>query len=415
MVRSALNEHISGTHDRLVLVHDGDQFAMQNNRVVDRRSDVHAGRLMAVRMRMRIGKHGGKSGRSLPTALFGVFGLGWDINDPKHRPTLWRRDTLVRLNVIGRIDQRTVTNRTPQVGVAIARPRRNRERCRRLTVLRNVRLAIGIHGSDQTTHRGKNSYHASLSQKNGTVTATNAASGEDPASPVDGSPVPTEDARAVAATAPLPAVVDLTQDRILVAAEELFSRQGVEKTSLRELTAAAGVNVGAVNYYFRSKDGLAEAVFERVSARVNQRRTAELQAHLQIAQRHQHPPQLETIIETFIRPYVDESSGDGALLAQLILQHRLSPSPMTARIIEKHFDPMAKKYIRALSQALPCVPAVEQYWRYTFMVSTVVLTITDRGSDSRLARLSAGSADPTRKEELRRYLLRFLKGGLTAQ
>lgn len=208
---------------------------------------------------------------------------------------------------------------------------------------------------------------------------------------------------------------DPTQDRILATAEALFASKGVEKTSLRELTAAAGVNVGAVNYYFRSKDALAEAVFERVSARVNLRRTTELDKHLRAVRRSKQPPQLDTIIESFIRPYVEESAGDGALLAQLILQHRLSPSPMTTRIIERHFDPMAKKYIRALSQALPGVPAVEQYWRYTFMVSTVVLTVTDRGSDSRLARLSGGSADPTREEELRRYLLRFLKGGLTAQ
>jgi AcrR family transcriptional regulator len=210
-------------------------------------------------------------------------------------------------------------------------------------------------------------------------------------------------------------IQDFTEDRILAAAEELFAGKGVEKTSLRELTTRAGVNIGAVNYYFRSKEALSEAVFERVSRRVNAMRIAELEAHLREARQRRQPPQLQAIVESFVRPYVDDTAPqDGALLAQLILQHRLNPSPMTTRIIRRHFDPLAKKYIAALSAALPQVDMAEQYWRYTFMVSTVVLTVTDRGSGSRLARLSGGTADPTRSEDLTKYLLRFLKGGLTA-
>ena len=51
--------------------------------------------------------------------------------------------------------------------------------------------------------------------------------------------------------------------RILEAAERLFVELGLEATSLRLITQQAGVNLAAVNYHFRSKDALFEAVFAR--------------------------------------------------------------------------------------------------------------------------------------------------------
>ena len=47
-----------------------------------------------------------------------------------------------------------------------------------------------------------------------------------------------------------------TKDRILDAAERLFAHKGIEATSLRNITAEAGVNLAAVNYHFQSKEAL---------------------------------------------------------------------------------------------------------------------------------------------------------------
>ena len=57
--------------------------------------------------------------------------------------------------------------------------------------------------------------------------------------------------------------VVVTKERILDAAERLFAERGFAATSLRSITAAAGVNLAAVNYHFRSKEALLEAVFTR--------------------------------------------------------------------------------------------------------------------------------------------------------
>src|SRR5207248_1431431 len=67
-----------------------------------------------------------------------------------------------------------------------------------------------------------------------------------------------------------------TRTRILDAAEELFMLHGFEGTSMRLLTAKAGVNLAAVNYHFGSKDALIEAVFRRRLDPMNVARVAEL-------------------------------------------------------------------------------------------------------------------------------------------
>src|SRR5690554_5571756 len=54
-----------------------------------------------------------------------------------------------------------------------------------------------------------------------------------------------------------------TCERILRAAEKLFSEKGFEATSLREITQLAEVNLASVNYHFGSKKGLIQAVVER--------------------------------------------------------------------------------------------------------------------------------------------------------
>lgn len=205
------------------------------------------------------------------------------------------------------------------------------------------------------------------------------------------------------------------KSRMLTTAEVAFAQKGHDRTSLRELTTLAGVNLAAVNYHFGSKEGLVTAVFEHLSHRVNRARVKELDSYLKDRAKENAGPELQQIIAIFLKPYLgEEVEHQGALLARLILQHRLSPTDLSRRIIKQHFDPMAKKFISALKSACPGVDAAEMYWRYTFMVSAVVLTITDETKDSRISRLSGGIVDATNTEFLRLALLRFLAGGVAA-
>jgi TetR/AcrR family acrAB operon transcriptional repressor len=67
----------------------------------------------------------------------------------------------------------------------------------------------------------------------------------------------------------------VTRDRLLDAAEQVFSRRGVSGTSLNEVAAAAGVTRGAVYWHFLDKAALFNAMMERVTLPLEQELAAE--------------------------------------------------------------------------------------------------------------------------------------------
>src|SRR6201997_277684 len=50
--------------------------------------------------------------------------------------------------------------------------------------------------------------------------------------------------------------------RLIAAAAETIYAAGVEKTTLADIAAAAGIPLGNVDYYFKTKDALVQAVVE---------------------------------------------------------------------------------------------------------------------------------------------------------
>ncbi len=57
---------------------------------------------------------------------------------------------------------------------------------------------------------------------------------------------------------------DRTADQLVAAAIELFARHGYHGASVRAITGAAGVNLGAITYHFGSKGALYEAAIAAV-------------------------------------------------------------------------------------------------------------------------------------------------------
>jgi len=53
------------------------------------------------------------------------------------------------------------------------------------------------------------------------------------------------------------------RDRLIEAARELFARDGFDAASVRDITARAHANLGAITYHFGSKEALYHAVIER--------------------------------------------------------------------------------------------------------------------------------------------------------
>src|SRR5262245_57735090 len=65
---------------------------------------------------------------------------------------------------------------------------------------------------------------------------------------------------------PKPRAPDDSRNRLLAAAKKLFAVRGFDGVSVRDVVAAAGVNVSLVSYYFGGKQGLYEACIAEYGA-----------------------------------------------------------------------------------------------------------------------------------------------------
>lgn len=57
-----------------------------------------------------------------------------------------------------------------------------------------------------------------------------------------------------------------SKEKIIHAAKKIFATKGFDGTSTREIVAEAGVNISLISYYFKSKESLFFALFDRFLA-----------------------------------------------------------------------------------------------------------------------------------------------------
>lgn len=204
----------------------------------------------------------------------------------------------------------------------------------------------------------------------------------------------------------------VTKERILEAAERLFAERGFTATSLRSITAAAGVNLAAVNYHFRSKEALLEAVFTRRLGPLNQKRLELLDACEARAGKRRLP--LEGVIEAFFAPALRlgrELAPSGRHFQRLMGRMYAEPGEHVSLILRHQFAAVAVRFTKALRRALPKLPPVELMWRIHFMVGAMAHTLA---GVEYLELFSGGLCDPSDVEGTIRRLGAFLTAGLKA-
>ena len=157
-----------------------------------------------------------------------------------------------------------------------------------------------------------------------------------------------------------------TRSRILDVAEELFSEQGFDRVSIRDITKKARVNLAAINYHFGSKEDLIAAIFEREFVPVNEARLAALGA---VQRSGKKDPKLESILEAFIRPTVRCSIGKpkgGKAFSRLFGRCLSEPSPEIEALLKRQFAPLVERMDAALMKALPHLSRSDIFWRMKF-------------------------------------------------
>lgn len=197
-----------------------------------------------------------------------------------------------------------------------------------------------------------------------------------------------------------------TKGRILDAAERLFAEQGFAATSLRDVTAAAGVNLAAVNYHFGSKAALLEAVVRRALGDVNADRRCRLDA-LEGAGRQ---PAVEELLDAFVSPAYALFARHGARgrpLARLVGRAMGEPGEEIRRVVIAVTGEIEERYLRAFALALPHLPADELWWRFRSAIGVLVSHLSGLLADP-------GAAEGDSAEPACAWTITFLAAALRA-
>jgi AcrR family transcriptional regulator len=180
------------------------------------------------------------------------------------------------------------------------------------------------------------------------------------------------------------------REAILCAAEELFSTNGFNAVSVRDIAQAAGANPGSVTYHFKTKDGLLLEIYRRHCGPMNRRRSELLAAARRVRDLQDR---LEAIVRAYVLPAFSSGSdlaGGGARFTRLRAVMSAEGNEVAGRIIAQTFDDTSHAFIDAIHDSLPHVPRAEIVWRSHFLLGALYYTLVQ---PERVSRLSRGDAD----------------------
>lgn len=202
-----------------------------------------------------------------------------------------------------------------------------------------------------------------------------------------------------------------TKERILDAGEALFMEHGFEATSLRQITAAAGVNLAAVNYHFGSKEELFQAVLTRRLDPMNAERVLLLEQYER--QSAGQSLSCERILNAMFIPALrlarDNQRGGNNFL-RLLGRAYADPAPFIRHFLSEQYAPMIARFKAAFSRALPHLPKKELVWRLHFLMGAMSYTLAGTDALKLIAELTP--TESGNDELLLTRLAPFLVAGL---
>jgi AcrR family transcriptional regulator len=207
-----------------------------------------------------------------------------------------------------------------------------------------------------------------------------------------------------------------TKARIMDIAEVLFMEHGFEATSLRQLTAAAKVNLAAVNYHFGSKEELFQAVLSRRLDPMNQHRIDLLTKFESEAKGE--PLSCERILQAMLVPALtlarqSRAQGGDHNFLRLVGRAYADPAPFIRQFLSDQYAEMILRFKAAFHRSLPQLPVQELTFRLHFVMGALSYAVAGTDVLKLLERLSP-PVPAGEDEALLERLAPFLAAGLRA-
>jgi AcrR family transcriptional regulator len=177
---------------------------------------------------------------------------------------------------------------------------------------------------------------------------------------------------------------DQTRSAILAAAERLYADRGFGDVTLRDIVAAANVNLAAVNYHFGSKDELIAELFVTRSIALNRERLTDLRA---AEEQNGGRAPIDMILRALVGPTLRGCLGPEShrsTSARFMIRASIESVPPIRRIKNREIDHL-RKFAAAMRRSLPERSEDEIYWGLHFALAMAHHTIRE---SERLIKLS---------------------------
>lgn len=149
-----------------------------------------------------------------------------------------------------------------------------------------------------------------------------------------------------------------TEQRILRAARSVFLRRGTSGARMQEIAEEAGVNQALLHYYFKSKEGLAEAVFRETAGHL-------VPALIQLLG---SDATIEQKVERFVQLYIDTVRESPFIPGYIVAELQFHPERITALASEVaglHPASIMRGYLNRLGRQLDAEAAAGRLRRIT--------------------------------------------------
>jgi AcrR family transcriptional regulator len=199
-------------------------------------------------------------------------------------------------------------------------------------------------------------------------------------------------------------------DRILDAAEQLFSRRGFYGASLRDIAKQASVQMSLVNYHFGPKEDLFREVVRRRAGEHASAIAASLQALLE--EQARHPVSVEDVIRALLTPILDRyiNGGEGwrnyiQLLSRASHQHQ--DANFIAPFVET-YQPIMDRYTNEFLLLFPDADRTDVFWSIVFLEAAFSNILVQ---STLAARVSQGAFDTSDLSPVLERMVRFFGAG----
>ena len=186
------------------------------------------------------------------------------------------------------------------------------------------------------------------------------------------------------------------KNRLLDAAETLFCEKGFGRTSVRELTTAAGCNLAAINYYFGGKDSLYMEVWRRLLKKMSDNRRDRLKT---VIVKHGGNPPLEDILRAFVDSFLGSFIQDGRFgqLAKLLAREMIDYNLPASVLIDEAINPTMEEMSEVMKKACPGMDESKVFYILLSIVGQLthlvrVKAMFDGAKDDRMMKLDMPQA-----------------------